>query len=312
MNSSAKPPTLVSAETDTQIPRLIWMLWWQDIEHAPEVVRVCIRSWQHHNPNWKLVLLNQQNVFDYVNAEDMPDLSREDISIQKMANLIRINLLKQHGGVWADATSFCARPLDDWLNEAAPSGFFAFANPGRDRKLSNWFLASSKQHPLISSFCAAHQEYWQRNRFDRQNTLFGKLASASSSRIVSALPFLGDFWFSDFCTRYVRVYPYFVFHYHFALLLRREADFAQQWAAVPKLSARDAHKVLKFGVYSRLTKEAMRLIDDVCSPVHKLSWKAPKERGDGMTILDYLAATLSTEGIAGDIDSHGDSGDSLA
>ena len=63
-------------------------------------------------------------------------------------------MLRQHGGVWADATSFCLRPLDDWLNAAYAAGFFAFRNPAKDRMMANWFIASEPDNAL---FVALHQ-----------------------------------------------------------------------------------------------------------------------------------------------------------
>ena len=36
--------------------------------------------------------------------------------------MIRLELLAEHGGVWADATMLCLRPLDSWIAHALPEG----------------------------------------------------------------------------------------------------------------------------------------------------------------------------------------------
>ena len=66
------------------------------------------------------------------------------------ANVLRMELLARHGGVWVDATCFCVRPLDEWLPAQMSSGFFAFARPARSRLLANWFLAA---RPTTLSSC---------------------------------------------------------------------------------------------------------------------------------------------------------------
>ena len=63
-------------------------------------------------------------------------------------------MLRQHGDYWADATSFCLRPLDDWLDAAYVAGFFAFRNPAKDRTMANWFIASEPDNVLL---VALHQ-----------------------------------------------------------------------------------------------------------------------------------------------------------
>ena len=110
-----------------ELQRTIWMYWGQGFENAPEVVRICLRSWKSRNPGWRVVELTNANVSEYV---DEPTLAKiralKNIRIQKFANLIRLYLISRYGGVWVDATCFCCRPLDDWLHDYMGSGFFAF------------------------------------------------------------------------------------------------------------------------------------------------------------------------------------------
>ena len=59
---------------------------------------------------------------------------------EAFADQIRIEILHLHGGVWADATTICAKPLDEWLPERMGTGFFAFERPAQDRMIASWFL----------------------------------------------------------------------------------------------------------------------------------------------------------------------------
>ncbi len=89
---------------------------------------------------------------------------------------IRINLLAKYGVVWADATCYCCKPLDDWLDNYVASGFFAFRNPGNDKPISSWFLASAKNCKLILKYCKTVNNFWSKNRFTNQENSIGKFA----------------------------------------------------------------------------------------------------------------------------------------
>ena len=138
-----------------QIPRKIWIYWDRGEEAAPELVRHCIASWRSRNPGWEV------HVLDMATAAETVNLSRDpkEIPVQSYADLLRLRLLRQRGGVWVDATTYCIVPLDHWLPVLAQRGFFAytwtkndywFIWPGMRRSLTNWFLASIPEGEFIS------------------------------------------------------------------------------------------------------------------------------------------------------------------
>lgn len=60
------------------------------------------------------------------------------------------------GGVWADATLWCARPLDDWLEPSCrTAGFFGYDRPAADRPIATWFLAAAADSRIASLWHAA-------------------------------------------------------------------------------------------------------------------------------------------------------------
>lgn len=116
-----------------EIPKIIWILWLQGFDAAPDLVKQCLLSWQRHHRGWKIVPLDEKNLKDHVCLDDIIRHNRQTISKQALANIIRINLLAKFGGVWVDATCYCCQPLDEWIGNHLVSGFFAFEKPGRDR-----------------------------------------------------------------------------------------------------------------------------------------------------------------------------------
>lgn len=136
----------------SQMPKVIWLYWNTPIETAPEVVQLSIRSWRELNPGYDVNVLTDSNLsevlgFDF-NAAFR--LSTIRLSMAAKADILRLYLLSRFGGVWADSTTFCLEPLDNWLPDAmACHAFFSFRhNTNPTRPIEAWFLAAPKQSPV--------------------------------------------------------------------------------------------------------------------------------------------------------------------
>lgn len=93
------------------------------------------------------------------------------MSLATQSDMIRLQLLCKYGGVWADSTTLCIRPLDAWLCDCCQSGFFAFSNPGKDREMSNWFIASEKNNSLIEKMRHKFSSFFLLNDFNINSQL---------------------------------------------------------------------------------------------------------------------------------------------
>ncbi|SMF94188.1 Capsular polysaccharide synthesis protein [Methylomagnum ishizawai] len=142
-------------------PRIIWLLWLQGWDQAPEVAWAGRTSWEKRNPGWQVHALDQADMVDFLSSEGSKRIFSTPKQPEAMSDQIRLELLHQHGGVWADATTLCARPLDDWLPQAMPNGFFAFYLPERDRMISSWFLAAEKGAYIVEKWREAAWRYWE-------------------------------------------------------------------------------------------------------------------------------------------------------
>lgn len=158
IRSNTHSPTLNHEEG---IPKIIWMLWLQGWDDAPEIARISRDCWARRNPDWRVQALTLESLCQFLPEDVVRDFTQISKPPEALANLIRIELLYRHGGVWADATTLCAAPLDDWLADAMHMGFFAFAQPGPDRMISNWFLAASKGSSIIRDWRREGLEYWK-------------------------------------------------------------------------------------------------------------------------------------------------------
>lgn len=186
------------------IPKKIWMYWDNDFENAPPIVKLCVDSWKKKNPDWDVVVLNEDTVSQYV---EFPELS-SGITVQAFSDLLRLRLLNQYGGVWVDATSYCVKPLEHWLPVVAQSGFFAFVWtpdskwfmwPSYFREIASWFLAATPGNPIISEWEKYSFDYWRDRTETRQyfwlHTLFETLSYASPQfrRALRRVPTISSF-----------------------------------------------------------------------------------------------------------------------
>ena len=150
--------------------KVLYLFWDQGWDQAPELVQRCARSWERWNPDYVVRRFTRRDL-----REQLPEffsrfgrlrslLLRRRITIQALSDLLRIRLLNRHGGIWADGTTLCRKPLRDWLPEQMPHGFFAFHNEVDGRILSRWFLASTPGHPLTAHVHSRSMQYWRLRR----------------------------------------------------------------------------------------------------------------------------------------------------
>ena len=93
------------------LPRVLWLLWLQGWHEAPPVVQACLASWRRLNPGWDVRAIDGPGAADYLSAQTFEQIASTPKEPEAFGDQIRIELLRAHGGVWADATAMCALPL---------------------------------------------------------------------------------------------------------------------------------------------------------------------------------------------------------
>jgi hypothetical protein len=266
---------------DNQLPKIIWLLWLQGHDKAPLVVRKCYGSWVKNNPGWQVIFLDEHNISDH--TEIKKDGNMTD---QAFSDILRINLLAKYGGIWADATSFCTKPLDSWLDKYLNTGFFAFERPGADRMISSWFIASSRYNYITNTYKNKVNAYWHENPGMNfiESSQWRFLNRLISNRGPQA-------WFNTTVTKVLKVYPYFWFHYLFENIYLRDNQFREMWDGTIKLSADVPHQLQTTGLFNMLDDKTKAQIDNKISPVYKLTWKFETDACKEGTVLDYLLRT---------------------
>ncbi len=215
-----------------KLPKIIWIYWEQSWENAPKICKKCLKSWKKYNKNWKINVLSKENLHKYIDMNKYVHNFWKKEPIQSRSDLIRLNLLNIYGGVWTDATVFCTKSLDEWIHQSTKkTGFFAFDNPGNDRILSNWFLASYKNNYILNKWCLEFNNYWI--SVDKSET-------------------------------------YYKCHYIFNKLYEKDSYFKKVWDKSYKISANIPHKLKIIDKYSKPNHDIKQHIINLKSPMYKL------------------------------------------
>lgn len=214
------------------INKTIWLLWLQGWDYAPWLPQQVKKSWEVKNPGWKVELVTEANLRDYVT--DIDYVYRDTISPQAKSDIIRLALLNKHGGVWADATLLCMKPLDSWIQDAIkPSGLWMYHGTGAQMDIkhgpASWFIVSVAGSPIIKKWKAGCDDYWK----ERKST--------------------GNYFWMDGI---------------FKNLYETDSDFKEEWNRVPYISCEDRGQAHMFteGLWKENTKEIKQLLDE--SPPH--------------------------------------------
>jgi len=208
----------------------IFILWFQGFKNAPLVVKKCLNSWKKNNPEWEIIELDNSNLKKYINIDYLT--TGKQISKAALSDIIRISLLKKYGGIWVDATTYCMKPLNEWLCKYNKEGFFGFERKHKGKILSSWFLYGEKDNYIVNEWEKEVINYWKNhNKADN----------------------------------------YFWFHKLFTKKYQKDKKFKEIWDKVPKLSASGPHKFTNNKMKIPINEEYKRYIDEKKTPLYKLS-----------------------------------------
>lgn len=139
------------------VPRRIWTYWENPDNPSkgiPRVVKLCMESWKKFNPDYEIVLLTKKTVKGYVTIPDeIRTHPHYNDSPQRFADLVRLYVLEEHGGIWIDASILVKQPFDEWLfpkyGEFAGYHMSSFCIDKKVPIIENWFLAANKGSKFI-------------------------------------------------------------------------------------------------------------------------------------------------------------------
>lgn len=147
---------------------IIWTIWLQGMDAAPVIVQKCYASMQQHITDRPIVVITEDNFRDYVTFPDyiMEKYEKGIISKVHFADLLRVELLAQHGGTWMDGTVFCSGKVTQQYMLDGELFLFQMLKPGLDghsRATSSWFMTAHAGNPIILLTRALLHRYWKKH-----------------------------------------------------------------------------------------------------------------------------------------------------
>lgn len=147
---------------ETKSNKTIWMLWWQGIQNAPEIVKACYHSVLDNLGNqYDVVVLDKNNYKSYVDLpKDISDkilsgkfyFQKGQIALQFLSDLIRLSLLIKHGGIWMDATMYCTTDRVPNYIENADLFLYQVLFPSTwvtSTTMESWFIKSTSNNRIL-------------------------------------------------------------------------------------------------------------------------------------------------------------------
>ncbi|HES9554174.1 TPA: capsular polysaccharide synthesis protein [Streptococcus pneumoniae] len=144
----------------------VWICWFQGEEHAPELIKTCIQSMRNQLQGREIIVLTEKNISD---CTEIPGYIIEKykkgwISRAHYSDILRIDLLCRHGGLWVDATVL--NTGGDFSNLEVP--LFVYKSLNLSRKdsqaivASSWLISSYSNHPILLYTRKLLWAYWRR------------------------------------------------------------------------------------------------------------------------------------------------------
>ena len=144
-----------------QHSHIVWVCWFQGLENAPEIVKICQTSLRQYLGDREIIVLTDENMSQYVTFPEhiQKKYQKGLIPMAHYSDLLRLEVLTRYGGTWIDATVLCTGEATlndgrlkvvDYLD--ADLFLFQYYREGdaRIRGVSNWFIsASSNQKTLL-------------------------------------------------------------------------------------------------------------------------------------------------------------------
>ena len=152
----------------------IYFCWLQGKENLPPLIQCCYNSLKKNAGNYKVIFIDAKNFSDYVTLPEYVIQKFKDgkIGHAHFADILRVNLLEQYGGLWLDSTILVTEPLEKYKNFwklpyftqkffQEKSSFCPFVNPSYGRWATFILGAAVRHNPFFVFMKDFYNEYWK-------------------------------------------------------------------------------------------------------------------------------------------------------
>lgn len=131
-----------TAETETKIPKIIHQVWIGG--ELPEKYKVFAESWKKFHPDWQYILWDDEKIATLPKKRQY--IFDKATSAGMKSDIVRYEILRQHGGLYVDTDFECLKPFDDLM------GLEFFTGISYDSSFQAYIglIASIPNHPIMN------------------------------------------------------------------------------------------------------------------------------------------------------------------
>lgn len=154
--------------SDEPISNIIWVCWLQGIENAPKIVQGCYKNLLKYAGNREVILVTEENMFDYVQFPDyiMKKYEKGYITKIHFSDLLRTELLVKYGGIWIDSTVLLTSEIPQIFFERP---LFLFSKESfcdsRHFYYDSWFIVAQKNNRILRAVKSLLFKYHRENDY---------------------------------------------------------------------------------------------------------------------------------------------------
>ena len=150
------------------IPKQIWISWWNGIDMMPPLVSACYQSTLRYSNGYKVNLVTKYNYKDYITIPDciIKKIENESLSLTHFSEIIRTALLYNHGGLWLDATWLITSPIE--IQDLPFFTIRTFYNSPRNIANGRWqcnIIGSVQKYHLFGFLFDFLVNYWSSHKY---------------------------------------------------------------------------------------------------------------------------------------------------
>lgn len=178
---------IVENMNEKRIPKIIWTFWDGELS---ELITLCIDSWKRHNPNYEIIILNKENIYQYLPEFDN-NLKHVD-DIRHYSDIVRIHILEKYGGIWSDASILCYDSYD-WIldvqqeNKVEFVGYWINNELEHSPVIENWFFAVVPNSIIMNDW---KNELMKSQEFESKDDYIDYLLDNCNAKKIDNPPYL--------------------------------------------------------------------------------------------------------------------------
>ena len=142
--------------TEYILPKKIFAFWDSGV-NKNKIIASHIETWKRNIPSgWEINIVTDDNLHEYVSEEFLEKY--KDLNVIRFSDFLRLELLKNYGGVWIDAGIIITNGkfLDEYRNEMIRNNYDVTlyelnekSNSKNNPYLENWFIMAPKNSKFI-------------------------------------------------------------------------------------------------------------------------------------------------------------------